>query len=142
MSPMSDADHGKGPGHPTYAAPEPEAALPDPTEFVHLGPGERVDGETRDCYVRQLHDWKGGSDPETLRVPGASLHARMCGSTLARAHAHWGDRIAIASYLGGGDAFPRAIADFSAAYDGQNERDFETFAAAVKSGRLPAEMGL
>ena len=59
-----------------------------------------LDGVTRDYYVRQFHDWKGSADVETLRVPGATLYARICGATLARAHARWGDRIAIASYLG------------------------------------------
>ena len=95
----------------------------------------------RDYYVRQLHDWKGGVEVETMRVPGATLYGRMCGSTLARAHARSGDRIAIASYLGKGDAFDRAIADFSVAYADQNERDYEAFAKAVKSGRLPPRPG-
>ncbi len=101
-----------------------------------------IDGHTRDYYIRQFHDWKGSADVETLRVPGATLYARMCGTTLARAHARWGDRIAIASYLGGGDAFDRAIADFSAAYADQNERDYDALVKAVRSGRLPAESGL
>ena len=61
---------------------------------------EGLDGRPRDYYVRQLHDWKGGAQVETLRVPGATLYARLCGATLARAHARRGDRIAIASYLG------------------------------------------
>jgi uncharacterized protein (DUF2252 family) len=101
-----------------------------------------VDGVTRDYYARQLHDWKGGAEVETFRVPGAALYAELCGATLARAHARWGDRIAIASYLGKGDAFDRAIADFSAAYADQNERDYEAFSNAVKSGRISAETGL
>jgi Uncharacterized protein conserved in bacteria (DUF2252) len=75
-------------------------------------------------------------------VAGAVFYARICGATLARAHARWGDRIAIASYLGPGDAFDRAIADFSAAYADQNERDYRAFAAAVSSGRLAARPGL
>jgi uncharacterized protein (DUF2252 family) len=100
-----------------------------------------LDGVTRDYYVRQLHDWKGGLDVENLLPSGAAFYARVCGSTLARAHARWGDRIAIAAYLGKGDAFDRAIADFSAAYADQNERDFETFSAAVRSGRLTAQTG-
>ena len=32
---------------------------------------EGVDGEPRDYYVRQLHDWKGGVDIEHMRVPRA-----------------------------------------------------------------------
>ncbi len=101
-----------------------------------------LDGVTRDYYVRQFHDWKGSADVDTMRVPGATLYGRICGATLARAHARWGDRIAIASYLGKGDAFDRAIAAFSAAYADQNERDYEAFAQAVTSGRLPVETGV
>jgi uncharacterized protein (DUF2252 family) len=101
-----------------------------------------LDGVTRDYYVRQFHDWKGSADVETLLVPGATLYARICGATLARAHARWGDRIAIASYLGKGETFDRAMADFSAAYADQNERDYAAFAAAVDSGRLAARTGV
>ena len=101
-----------------------------------------LDGRERDYYIRQLHDWKGGVEVETFRVAGATLYGRLCAATLARAHARWGDRLAIASYLGKGDTFDRAIADFSSTYADQNERDYEAFAAAVKSGRLAAQMGL
>src|SRR6476620_4921570 len=101
-----------------------------------------LDGVTRDYYVRQFHDWKGSADVETLLVSGATLYARICGATLARAHARWGDRIAIASYLGKGETFDRAMADFSAAYADQNERDYAAFAAAVDSGRLAARTGV
>jgi uncharacterized protein (DUF2252 family) len=101
-----------------------------------------LDGATRDYYVRQFHDWKGSADIDNMLVPGATVYARICAATLARAHARWGDRIAIASYLGKGDAFDRAIADFSAAYADQNDKDYQAFAAAVKSGRLTAQTGL
>jgi len=101
-----------------------------------------LDGVTRDYHVRQFHDWKGGADVENMLVPGATVYARICGATLARAHARCGDRIAIASSLGQSDAFDRAIADFSAAYADQNERDYEAFTAAVSSGRLTARTGL
>jgi uncharacterized protein (DUF2252 family) len=101
-----------------------------------------LDGMTRDYYVRQFHDWKGSADVERIPMPGAAQYARFCGATLARAHARWGDRIAIASYLGQGDMFDRAIAQFSATYADQNERDYETFAAAVNSGRLIAQTGV
>jgi uncharacterized protein (DUF2252 family) len=100
-----------------------------------------LDGTPRDYYVRQLHDWKGGADVEGLRVASATLYARTCGATLARAHARWGDRIAVASYLGRGDAFDRALADFAATYADQNERDYTAFVRAVDAGRLAAEPG-
>jgi len=101
-----------------------------------------LDGVTRDYYVRQFQDWKGSADTDTMLVPGAALYSRICAATLARAHARWGDRIAIASYLGKGDAFDRAIADFSHRYADQNERDYAAFAEAVRSGRLTARTGV
>ncbi|HTT53719.1 MAG TPA: DUF2252 domain-containing protein [Streptosporangiaceae bacterium] len=100
-----------------------------------------LDGVPRDYYVRQFHDWKGGADVERMLVPGATVYAQMCGATLSRAHARWGDRIAIAAYLGQSDMFDRAMADFAVAYADQNERDYAAFAAAVRSGRLVAETG-
>jgi uncharacterized protein (DUF2252 family) len=99
-------------------------------------------GETRHYYVRQLHDWKGSAKVEIMRVPGATLYARLCGRALARAHARSGDRIAIASYLGKSDVVDRAMADFAVRYADQNERDYESFLKAVRSGRLAAETGL
>jgi hypothetical protein len=75
-------------------------------------------------------------------VPGATFYARFCAATLARADAQWGDRIAIASYLGKANTFDSAIADFSVAYADQNERDYDAFPTAVKSGRLTAQTGL
>jgi uncharacterized protein (DUF2252 family) len=101
-----------------------------------------LDGVSRDYYVRQFQDWKGSADVDTLLVPGATLYAQICGATLARAHARWGDRIAIASYLGKGEKFDRAIANFCVAYADQNERDYAAFAAAIDSGRLVALTGV
>ena len=101
-----------------------------------------LDGVTRDYYVRQFQDWKGGVDLEDMQVASGMLYSRICGATLARAHARWGDRVAIASYLGKGDAFDRAIAGFAVAYADQNEKDYAAFAAAVDSGRLVATTGL
>src|SRR6202034_1961795 len=101
-----------------------------------------LDGQRRDFYIRQLRDWKFSVEVELLRPEGLQLYAELCGWTLARAHARSGDRIAIASYLGGSDVFDRAIAKFAAAYADQNERDHQSLVDAVKSGRITAEAGL
>ncbi len=101
-----------------------------------------VDGQIRDFYVRQLRDWKGSADVDNMAANAMSVYARVCGATLARAHARSGDRIAIASYLGTGDTFDQAIADFATAYADQNERDYQALVDAVDSGRLIAETGL
>ena len=100
------------------------------------------DGKTRDFYVRQLKDWKGSAEIEQMVPLGMAVYGRLCGWTLARAHARSGDRIAIASYLGGGDRFDRAILEFSRAYAEQNERDYAALGAAVESGRISAQTGL
>ena len=61
------------------------------------------DGRPRDYYLRQLRDWKGSADVAGMTPAGMELWGRMCGWTLARAHARSGDRVAIAAYLGKGD---------------------------------------
>jgi len=101
-----------------------------------------LDGQSRDFYVRQLRDWKFSVEIALLRPEGLQMYGALCGWTLARAHARSGDRIAIASYLGGSDAFDRAIARFAPAYADQNERDHQALVDAVKSGRIVAEQGL
>jgi len=101
-----------------------------------------LDGLQRDFYVRQLRDWKFSLDIENILPSGMLLYGELCGWTLARAHARSGDRIAIASYLGGSDVFDQAVARFAAAYADQNERDHQALVNAVTSGRLTAERGL
>ena len=69
-------------------------------------------------------------------------YAEICGWTLAHAHARSGDPIALASYLGRGDAFDRGLASFAEKYADQNERDYATLGAAAATGRIKVESGL
>jgi uncharacterized protein (DUF2252 family) len=101
-----------------------------------------LDGRTRDFYVRQLWDAKGSALVEAMNPVAMKAYAEFCGRSLAKAHARSGDAIAIASYLGAGDAFDRALASFAEAYAEQNERDYRTLGEAVTSGRVVAESGL
>jgi uncharacterized protein (DUF2252 family) len=103
---------------------------------------EGLDGASHDYYVRQLQDWKGSIDTETMLPQGLEAYGKLCALTLARAHARSGDRFAMASYLGNSDNFEKALAKFAESYADQNERDYEAFAAACKSGRLHAEEGM
>ncbi|MFI8290224.1 DUF2252 domain-containing protein [Streptomyces sp. NPDC085614] len=98
-----------------------------------------IDGRRRDFYVRQLRDWKGIVVAENLSPKRMKLFGTLCGATLARAHARSGDRIAIASYLGGGDVFDRALATFAELYADQNEKDHQALLDAVRAGRVRAE---
>ncbi len=101
-----------------------------------------VDGASHDYYVRQLQDWKGSIDTENMVPEGLEAYGKLCALSLARAHARSGDRFAIAAYLGNSDNFEKALAKFAESYADQNERDYEAFAAACKSGRLHAEVGM
>ncbi len=104
------------------------------TSDIFLGWSKTTTG--REYYWRQLKDWKGSLDLET--VPRAALlrYAELCGATLARAHAVSGDPAAIAAYLGNGDVFDEAIGDFAEAYAKQNSADYAMFAEAIGGGAL------
>ena len=101
-----------------------------------------IDGVTKDFYIRQLWDAKGSADVELMSPAAVDVYGRICGWTLARAHARSGDRIAISAYLGRSDSFDRAMASFAEAYADQNERDYNTLQEAAASGRVAAETGV
>ena len=101
-----------------------------------------LDGHPHDYYVRQLRDWKGSAEVESMVPAGMQAYGEVCGWTLARAHARSGDRVALAAYLGGGTSFDEAICDFAEAYADLNERDHQALLAAIRSGRIVAETGV
>jgi uncharacterized protein (DUF2252 family) len=101
-----------------------------------------LDGESRDFYGRQLRDWKASMDIGRMLPRALRIYGRLCGWTLARAHARTGDRVAIASYLGSGPTFDRAILEFAEAYAIQNDRDYRTLVDAIRSGDIEARVGL
>jgi uncharacterized protein (DUF2252 family) len=101
-----------------------------------------IDGLERDFFVRQLWDQKGSAIIEGMLPAELAVYAEICGQVLARAHARSGDAVAIASYLGSGDALDEALADFAELYAEQNELDYAAITAAVNSGRLTAQTGL
>jgi len=100
------------------------------------------DGKPHDYYFRQLWDWKLSADVDKMPSESLLVYAKMCGWALARAHARSGDRVAIASYLGSGDTFDRAIAEFSVAYADQNALDQQALVDAIKDGSVQAELGV
>jgi polyphosphate kinase len=99
-------------------------------------------GRSEDYYLRQLRDWKVSAVIEEMRPRSMEVYARLCGWTLARAHARSGDRIAISAYLGKSTRFDNALADFAETYADQNERDYAELAAAVAAGRVEAQPGM
>jgi uncharacterized protein (DUF2252 family) len=110
--------------------------------FLGFVRAEGIDGVTRDFYVRQLRDWKGSAEVELMRPEGMLAYGRLCGWTLARAHARSGDRVALAAYLGGNPAFDVAVREFAEAYADQNDRDHRALVEAIAAGRIAADAGV
>ena len=104
---------------------------------IFLGWTKRAETD-RYLYWRQLRDMKGSALVETMVPAALTFYARVCGETLARAHARSGDPVALAAYMGKKDRFEQSITDFSERYADQNERDYQAFAEAIRSGRLAA----
>ncbi len=103
---------------------------------------ELAEGDTRDFYFRQLWDAKLSAQVETMPVDALGFYVRMCGWTLARAHARSGDPIAISAYLGSSDRFDTAMARFASAYADQNEVDHAALKSAIANGRIGAIQGV
>jgi uncharacterized protein (DUF2252 family) len=101
-----------------------------------------MDGQVRHFYIRQLWDQKGSAIIETMNPLAMTVYGRVCGRSLAKAHARSGDAVAISSYLGARDTFDRAMATFAEEYADQNERDYRALQDAVASGRIRSESGL
>ena len=56
--------------------------------------------------------------------------------SLARAHARAGQPALIAGYMGKGDEFDEALADFAIIYAQQNGRDYEAMVQAARKSRI------
>ena len=95
-----------------------------------------------DFYVRQLRDMKLSVRLESVRPTGLAVYGRLCGQTLAQAHAHAGEPGVLAGYLGSGAVFDEALAAFASRSPDQNERDNEAFHGAIRDCRLETLAGL
>jgi uncharacterized protein (DUF2252 family) len=92
--------------------------------------------EGRHFYGRQLRDAKIKPLVETFDDEMLLLYARLCGWSLARAHAKSAEVSEIAGYLGGSDQFDEALGAFALAYADQAERDHAALKAAVRRGSV------
>jgi uncharacterized protein (DUF2252 family) len=96
----------------------------------------------RDFYVRQLHDMKGSVDIETILPLGLTAYARLCGATLARAHARGGDVVAIDAYIGTDETFTDSLEEFAQVYADQAEQDYGQLKQAIADGKIPIQAGI
>jgi uncharacterized protein (DUF2252 family) len=92
-------------------------------------------------YVRQLRDMKGSMSVPLMDPLQLDYYGRLCGWALARAHARTGRATMISGYLGDGETFDHAIADFAVAYADQNEQDYQRLLQAISAGRVLAAVG-
>jgi uncharacterized protein (DUF2252 family) len=110
--------------------------------FLGWGRGVVITGASRDYYFRQLRDWKGSFVIKDMTPSSMTVYARICGWTLARAHARSGDRVAIAAYMGKAGVFDEALAKFAKSYADVTERDYGMLVRAVRAGRVKAQTGV
>ncbi|MGW2510782.1 DUF2252 domain-containing protein [Streptomyces scopuliridis] len=94
----------------------------------------------RPCQVRQFRNRKGSVDPAALPADQIDDYGRMTGALLARAHAHSVDPRLIAGYCGKSEELDAAVAAFAVAYADRTEADHAELLAAVRSGRIAAEL--
>jgi uncharacterized protein (DUF2252 family) len=110
--------------------------LIQPAPDIFLGWAET---ETRQFYMRQLRDMKGGVefDPDNWRPQGLLEYSAMCAWALALAHAKSGDAAMIAGYAGKSEALDDALTGFAVAYADQTERDHAALEKAARTKRIP-----
>ncbi|MBV8273490.1 MAG: DUF2252 domain-containing protein [Cupriavidus sp.] len=94
----------------------------------------------RDFYIRQLRDMKLSAIIEDWDAGMLRQYGRMCAHALARAHARSSDAAMIAGYMGSGQTFDDAICEFATEYCSQNRSDYRAFVAAIREGRIPAQV--
>ncbi|MFG2418122.1 DUF2252 domain-containing protein [Streptomyces sp. NPDC048448] len=98
--------------------------------------------EGRAFQVRQFRNRKGSVDPAVLAVDQVDDYARMTGALLARAHSHSVDPRLVAGYCGKNEELDEAVAAFAVAYADRTEADHAALVAAVREGRIAAELGV
>ncbi|MGC8510739.1 MAG: DUF2252 domain-containing protein [Acidimicrobiales bacterium] len=91
-------------------------------------------GRDRSFYVRRLDPHRAAVDLARLDRRGLEAYGRACARVLARAHARSGSSDLIAGYLGEGDRFVSAIAEFAQAYRTRNEADWRQSRRALRRG--------
>ncbi|MEU5434095.1 DUF2252 domain-containing protein [Streptomyces sp. NPDC020719] len=98
--------------------------------------------DERPYQVRQFRNRKGSVDPAALAPDQLDDYGRMTGALLARAHAHSADPRLIAGYCGKNEELDEAVAGFAVQYADRTEADHATLLAAIRDGRVAAELGV
>src|SRR5215813_5522092 len=86
-------------------------------------------------YVRHLKNRRLGSIGELVEERALASYARLCGRTLARAHARSADPAVLAGYMGKRDVLDDAVASFAMAYGVRTQYDYEQLVKAKRASR-------
>jgi len=86
----------------------------------------------RHFYVRQLKNRRLGSISELVEENALVNYARLCGRTLARAHARSADPAVLAGYMGKSGAFDDVLASFAMAYAVRTQKDYDQLAKSKR----------
>src|SRR5262245_59441764 len=87
----------------------------------------------RHFYVRQLKNRRLGSVTEIVEENALINYARLCGRTLARAHARSADPAVLAGYMGKSEAFDDALASFAMGYAVRTQKDYDQLAKTKRN---------
>jgi uncharacterized protein (DUF2252 family) len=121
-------------GHPGRRVVEGQRTMQAASDIFLGWTEDAVSG--RHFYVRQLKNRRLGSIGELVEEQALVNYARLCGRTLARAHARSGDAAMIAGYMGKSGAMADALASFAMAYAKRTKQDYDLLAKA--KGQPPA----
>ena len=137
------------------AVPSVLAAYLNTSEPTHQGErvvnGQRLMQTTSDAflgwftnagghqmYVRQFRDWKGSVNVDCLDAEALSDYGKLCGWTLAKAHARSGDRRAIAARIEDCKAFSKDVLKQALNHAELAENDHAELRKAIKDGVIQA----
>jgi uncharacterized protein (DUF2252 family) len=121
-------------GHPGRRVVEGQRTMQAASDIFLGWTEDAISG--RHFYVRQLKNRRLGSIGELVEEQALVNYARLCGRTLARAHARSGDPAMIAGYMGKSEAMEDALASFAMAYAKRTKEDYALLAKA--KGEAPA----
>jgi hypothetical protein len=106
--------------------------------LIHVNSGRSVAAAVG--QQMRLSDVKLSVLVETFDAETLKIYRRICGWSLARAHAKPGDPWIISGYLGKQDPFDEAMGKFALAYADPAERDHAALKAAVRSGTVDVNL--
>ena len=92
--------------------------------------------ESHHLYWRHFRDWKGSVDPASLDAESLSDYGRLCGWTLAKAHARSGDCHAITAFIDDPKHYARTLMDVALIHADQAETDHQQLLSAMAYGTI------